>query len=80
MYCVLFLLHVSLKQYFNFENTQLSVVSLTITITKFICYVFTYLFAYGLINNYAYLRKYSVQEQEDKIIAKDVKANDPGML
>jgi hypothetical protein len=42
--------------------------------------MFTYVFVYGLINNYGYLRKYSVQEQEDKIIAKDVKANDPGML
>jgi hypothetical protein len=61
MYCVLLLLHVNPKQYFNLQNTQLSVVGLTITITKFICYVFTYVFAYGLINNYGYLRKYSVQ-------------------
>lgn len=42
--------------------------------------MFTYVFAYGLIDNYGYLRKYGVQEQEDKIITKDVKANDPGML
>jgi len=80
MNCVLLLLHVSLRQYFNLQNTHLSVVGLTITVTKFICYVFTYVFAYGLINNYEYLRKYSVQEQEDKIISKDVIANDPGML
>jgi len=33
-----------------------------------------------LINNYGYIRKYGVQEQEDKIIEKDVKANDPDML
>jgi hypothetical protein len=80
MYCVLLLLQVSLRQYFNLQNTELSVVGLTIIITKLICYVFTYVFAYSLINNYKYLRKYSVQEQEDKIIAKNVKANDPGML
>jgi hypothetical protein len=80
MYCVLLLLHVNLRQYFNLQNTQLSVVGLAITITKFICYVFTYVFVYGLMNNYVYLRKYSVQDQEDKIIVKDVKANDPGML
>ena len=80
MYCVLLSLHVSLGQYFIIQNTQLSVVGLTITIAKFICYVFTYVFVYSLINNDGYLRKYSVQEQEDKIIEKDVKANDPGML
>jgi hypothetical protein len=76
MYCVLLLLHVNLRQYFNLQNTQLSVVGLAITITKCICYVFTYIFVYGLINNYGYLRKYSVQDQEDKIIVKDVKAWD----
>jgi hypothetical protein len=46
--------------------------------------VFTYVFAYGLVNNYGYLRKYNVkeeeEEEEDKIVAKDVKSNDPGML
>ena len=74
MYCVLLLLHGNLRLYFNLQNTQLSVVGLTLTITKFICYMFNYVFVYGLINNYGYLRKYSVREQEDKIIVKDVKA------
>jgi hypothetical protein len=80
MNCLLLSLHVSLGQYCNLQNTQLSILGLTIIITKFICYGFTYVFAYGLINNYGYLRKYSVQELEDKIIAKDVKGNYPGML
>lgn len=80
MYCVVLLLRVSPRQYFNIQNTLFSVVGLTITITKLFYCVFTYVIAYGLINDYGYPRKYSVQEREDKIIAKEVKANDPGML